>query len=149
MRPARRVAELGSLGRCTRLDMPTLLPKQFGRRERWLTAIAVVAGLIVAGLASLTRFGAYGGWILFTIIGMFVFLAVGRQQRAFVAGVFGLALFTVMSLSLCAVTLWRDHESLNKEHAFVIAMLFLWLVVAPLAAGSFISWIRRHEENAA
>ena len=129
--------------------MPSLIPKQFGRRERWLTAIAMATGLSVACLASLTRFGGYGGWILFTIIGMFVFLAVGRQQRAFVAGVFGLVLFTFMSLSLCAVTVWRDHDSLNKDHVFVIAMLFLWLVVAPLAVGSFISWIRRHDENAA
>lgn len=86
---------------------------------------------------------------MFTVIGMFIFLAVGRQQRAFVAGVFGLALVAFMSFSLCAVTLWRDHESLNKDHAFVIAMLFLWLVVAPLTVGSFISWIRRHDENAA
>jgi len=75
--------------------MPSLIPNQFGRRERRLTAVAVLSGLVIACVACLTGFGTYGGWILLAIIGMFVFLAVGRQQRAYFAGVFGVTLFVL------------------------------------------------------
>jgi|GEM_PF-1871342 len=129
--------------------MPSLIPNQFGRRERRLTAVAVLSGLVIACVACLTGFGTYGGWILLAIIGMFVFLAVGRQQRAYFAGVFGVTLFVAMACALAVSILFVHHEALDKDYAFVTGMLFLWLVVAPIAVGVFVSWIRRHEETAA
>ena len=129
--------------------MPALVPKQFGRRERRLTAVAVLSGLLVASIACLTGFGAYGGWILLAIIGVFILLAVGRQQRAYFAGVFGVTLFVAMACGLAVSILFVHHEALDKDYAFVTAILFLWLVVAPIAVGVFVSWIRRHEENVA
>lgn len=129
--------------------MPHLIPKQFERRERIITAVAIGCGLLAACIACLTTFGAYGGWILLAIIGLFTFLAVGRQERAFYAGVFGSTLWSSMSLGLCVVKILRYHEPLGKDDAFVISVLFLWLVIVPISLGLFISWIRRHEDRVA
>ena len=132
-----------------RLHMPTLIPKEFRRREVVLTASAICIGLLVGAASCFTRFGAYGGWVLLTIVGMFTFLALGRQERAFFVAIFGTTLFLFMSIALCILQLLVRRGTLGKDDAAVVGMLFLFLVPVPIAVALFVNWIRRHEDPAA
>jgi hypothetical protein len=118
--------------------MLPLIPTGFRCREWLLAIVAAVFGLGVGAVMNFTLAGAYCGWILLHFLGACFFLAVGRKHRAFLVGVFGFTLFAFAAVGIGTGT-WTDHKSLGGEYAIMMAILFLWIVVAPVSLGLLIS----------
>jgi hypothetical protein len=123
-----------------------------------LTAFAVVSGLVVAYVGSLTTFGVWArGWVLPALIVMYVLFAEGREHRAYYVAIFGCTLFVSMSLGVFAVGRWTNLYSSGpydapfdgKRYAYYVGMLLVLVVIIPALLALFTSWIRKDRDRTA
>ena len=63
--------------------MRRFLPAKFGLREWLLTSLAVLMAVVSGWLTWAAGMGAGGAWMLFTIVGTVVFVAVAGADRCF------------------------------------------------------------------
>jgi hypothetical protein len=106
--------------------------------------MAVVSGWLTwaAGMS------AGGAWMLFTIVGTVVFVAVAGADRCFFTALFTSLLTGGLILSMIVHLILIRHESLDREDGFVFSLAFMAFVGIPVAFAwlvTFFVGIRRRD----
>jgi membrane protein YdbS with pleckstrin-like domain len=82
-------------------------------------------------------------WVLFTIIGTVVFVAVAGSDRCFFTALFTLLLTGGLVVSVFVVKVFVRHERWRAEDTFTMAMVFGALVVLPTVFAWLVTLIVR------
>ena len=119
--------------------------KRFSRRQKIMTALAVLLPICSVLIAREGGFGAGGILFLSVIVGTIVFIAAARRDRCFFTG-----LFTFLHFSICfvwAVANMDDGQRLvSSDIPLIYSHFFIWLVVCPTAFAWIVTRFSKHDK---
>ncbi len=113
--------------------MRRFLPAKFGSREWLLTSLAVLMAVVSGWLTWAAGMGAGGAWMLFTIVGTVLFVAVAGADRCFFTALFTSLLTGGLVLSMVVHRIFIMHEGLDHEAGFMFSLVFMAFVGIPVA----------------
>jgi hypothetical protein len=110
---------------------------RFQRRERLLTALAIVLGVIFGGLTFMSGFILGAVWLIFCAIGSLLFISIGGRDRCFYTALFnGIMTIGLIVALVLALTL-GGHERLTREHFILFGWAFGGYFVLPV----LVAWV--------